>query len=62
MPIYKALKLEVLVLVEAEMTDAEVIKWTQDALYDYCNFDNSMVKVTERHESIMLDPNCEAEA
>lgn len=62
MAIYKALKLEVLLLAEAEMSDAEIVKWVSDALYDYCNFDNSMVKITERHESIMLDPNCEAEA
>ncbi len=58
--IYKAVKLEVMILVESPMSDDEIIKWTEDAMRDYCDFEASTVKIIEKHENVTVDPQCEA--
>lgn len=62
MAIYKAIKLEIMILVEASMSDEDIIDWTERAMKDYCEFDESVVKITQRHENVTVDLNAEAQA
>lgn len=61
MAIYKAITMKVTILVEPSLSDAEVIKWTDKAMREYCDFEQVLVKITEKHESVSIDP-IEAEA
>lgn len=58
--IYKAVKLEVLILTEAGMSNEEIIRWVVDAMKDYCDFIESTAKVLEAHESVIADMQNEA--
>lgn len=49
-------------LVEMSMTDEEVVSWTESAMKYYCDFEESVVKITEKHENIIADFNVEAKA
>lgn len=62
MGIYKAVKLEIMVLTEAGMSDEEIIRWTNDALKDYADFLEVTTKITEKHESVMANFGDEAKA
>lgn len=60
--IYKAAKLELLILTEAGMSNDEIMQWILDAMKDYCDFIESTVKVVETHDSVLADVFNEAQA
>jgi hypothetical protein len=58
---YRALKLEVLILVEEdELTEAQVVEWTKKAMLDFCDFKEAVVKIKEAHTRILMDSDAEA--
>lgn len=62
MALYKAVKLEVMIFTEMEMSDEDIVKWTEDAMRDYCDFRESVVKIVEKHENVLHDMDAEAKA
>lgn len=54
--------MEVMILTETTLTDAEVVKWTKDAMRDYCDFHEAVVTITESHETVFANLECVAEA
>lgn len=58
----KAVKMEVLILVEPGCSDDEILKWTKMALIDWCEFDEAVVKITEKHERLLVDVEANATA
>lgn len=55
MAIYKAVKLEVLILTEPTQTDKEIAEWVRDAMTDYCEFTGIVVKIVEKHERVVTN-------
>ncbi len=60
--LFRALKLEVQILTEADLSDDEVTKWTKESLTEWADFLEVTVKITEKHERIIADFDCTAEA
>lgn len=60
--VYKAVKLELLILTEAGMSNTEIMSWITDAMRDYCDFIESSAKVLETHDSVIADVMNEAQA
>ncbi len=62
MALYRALKLEIQVLTEADLSDSEVLKWAKESLVEWADFLEVTVKITEKHERIIANLEAEAEA
>lgn len=62
MGLFKALKLEIMILTPADLSDEDVIKWTEEALLNYAEFDEVIVKIKEKHERIIHEMDASAEA
>lgn len=62
MALYKAVKLEIMILTEADLSDAEILKWSEDAMLNFCDFREAVVKIKEKHERIICDFENEYEA
>jgi hypothetical protein len=54
--IYKAMKMEIKFLCEAEMSDKEIVEWVLSALDVYCDYQHGEVKVLEVHDRLMCKP------
>lgn len=61
MALKKAVKMEILVLVETSLSDEEVLKWTKIGL-EVADFDEAIVKIVEKHDKIVVDSESEATA
>lgn len=55
MAMKKAVKLEILVLMEPELPDEEIIKWAKMAMLDFCEFEEAVIKIVEKHERMIID-------
>lgn len=62
MSVYKAVKLEVMILTENGMSNEEIIKWTDLALKNYADFEEVYSKIVEVHENVMTNIHDEASA
>jgi len=60
MALWKAIKVEVLILAEGELTDEDVTEVVHDAMIHYCSFREVVVKIVESHQNLIMNPDAEA--
>lgn len=62
MALFKAVKLEVMILCYPGEENEDIVKVVEEAMIDYCAFVQSLVKVVEEHETVFANLEEEATA
>ncbi len=52
MALMKAVKVQIEILTEANVSNKEIVEWTRDAMIDYCGYLGATVKVLEVHDNV----------
>ncbi len=52
MALFKAVKIEIEILTESNVSNKEIIDWTRDAMLDYCGYMCATLKILEVHDNV----------
>jgi hypothetical protein len=62
MALKKAVRLELLILTETGLEDEEILSWVKRACLSFCDFDDAIVRITEKQERLFVNEEAEATA
>lgn len=61
MALKKAVRLDVMIMTEAGLPDEEIIKWVKMAMLDWCDFEQAIVRIKEKHDRLIVEEDSAAE-